>query len=205
MCGFLGHNASLGCNKCYKKFPSPSLGYVDYSGYARESWPPRNVQMHRESCRELLKETTKTGMRKAESTRGVRYSALLALPYFNPVRFTVVDVMHNLFLGTGKYVFKLWLATEILTKDSLKEIERRIRTFSVPGSVGRLPINITSNHGGYTASQWQSWITLYSPVVLKGLLPTEHFQCWLLFVRACSILSERVVKKVTSLLLIYCC
>ena len=84
---------------------------------------------------------------------------------------------------------------QILTKESLKEIERRFRTFSVPGSVGRLPINITSNHGDYTASQWQSWITLYSPVVLKGLLPTEHFQCWLLFVRACSILSERIILK----------
>jgi len=133
-------------------------------------------------------------MRKAESTLGVRYSVLLSLPYFDPVRFTVVDVMHNLFLGTGKYMFKIWLSMELLTKESLQEMERRISSFTVPNSLGRLPINISSNHGGYTSSQWQSWITLYSPVVLKGLLPNAHYQCWLLFVRACSILSRRIIK-----------
>ena len=117
---------------------------------------------------------------------------LLNLPYFDPVRFTVVDVMHNLFLGTGKYVFRLWVSMELFQHE---ELERRIRTFTVPNSVGRLPINIMSNHGGYTASQWQSWITFYSAVVLKGLLPSENYQHWLLFVRACSILSERIVQK----------
>jgi len=30
---------------------------------------------------------------------GVRWSELLRLPYFDPTRFVVVDVMHNLFLG----------------------------------------------------------------------------------------------------------
>lgn len=112
--------------------------------------------------------------------------------------------MHNLFLGTGKHMFKIWLSTELLTKESLQEIERRISTLSVPNSLERLPINISSNHGGYMASQWQSWIVLYSAVVLKWLLPDAHYQCWLLFVRACSILSRRTINMVRSLLLIYC-
>ena len=93
VCGFLGFNALLGCNKCYKKFNSPSFGQVDYSGYDRENWIPRTVQLHRQQCRDLMKETTKTGMRNAESTLGVRYSVLLSLPYFDPVRFTLVDIM----------------------------------------------------------------------------------------------------------------
>ena len=106
-------------------------------------------------------------------------------------------------------MFKLWLSMELLTKENLQEIERRISSFTVPNSLGRLPINISSNHGGYTSSQWQSWITLYSPVVLKGILPNAHYQCWLLFVRACSILSGRIIKdgEVTTadlLLLNFC-
>ena len=101
-------------------------------------------------------------------------------------------------------MFKIWLSTELLTKESLQEIERRISTLSVPNSLERLPINISSNHGGYMASQWQSCIVLYSAVVLKGLLPDAHYQCWLLFVRACSILSRRTINMVRSLLLIYC-
>ena len=45
------------------------------------------------------------------------------------------------------------------------------------------------------AAQWQSWITIYSAVVLKGILPPEHLHIWLLFVRACCILGQRIINK----------
>ena len=192
VCGFLGHNAALGCNKCLKRFPR-SGQVVDYSGYDRDSWAYRNVHLHRQQCRDVLKATTKSAMRKAESAVGLRYTCLLDLIYFDPVHFTIVDVMHNLFLGTGKHIFKLWLSLELLSKLDLANIESRIGNFSVPGSVGRLPSNISSNHGGFTANQWQSWIVLYSPVVLKGILDKQHYNCWLLFVRACSLLCGRII------------
>ena len=32
----------------------------------------------------------------------MRYSVLLDLPYFDPVRFTVIDPMHNLYLALRK-------------------------------------------------------------------------------------------------------
>ena len=59
---------------------------------------------HRCNVDQVAKETTQTGISAAESRYGIRYSVLLALPYFNAVRFTVVDVMHNLFLGTAKRI-----------------------------------------------------------------------------------------------------
>jgi len=195
VCGFLGHNVELGCNKCLKKFTSTSFGVTDFSGYNRETWTYRTGQMHREDCRKLLKETTKSGLRKSESSLGVPYSVLLSLPYFDAVRYTVVDIIHNLFLGTGKHMFKQWVSSNLLTKDHLTTIENTVKGFTVPNYIGRLPINISSNYGGYTASQWQSWIILYLPVVLKGILPNEHYQCWLLYVKACSILSRRIVSK----------
>lgn len=92
---------------------------MDYSGYDCELWIPRSGQLHREQCRKILTENIKTGRRKAESMYGVRYSTLLLLPYFDPVRFTIVDIMHNVFLGTGKYMFKLWLSLDLLTKENL--------------------------------------------------------------------------------------
>ena len=168
---------ALGCNKCLKKFSSSSFGVTDYSGYNRNAWTHRTGQKHREDCRKLLKETTKSGVRKCESSLGVRYSVLLSLPYFDPVRYTVVDVMHNMYLGTGKHMFKQWLSSDLLTKDNLTAIDKMIKSFIVPNYIGRLPINVSSNYGGYTASQWQSWITLYSPIVLKNILPIEHYRC----------------------------
>lgn len=126
----------------------------------------------------------------------VRYSILLSLLYFEPIRFTAIDPMHNLLLGTGKHCFKVWVAKGILTDTSLTEIDRRARLIKVPSEVGRLPTNISSNYGGFKADQWRAWITVYSPVVLKGILPPSHFLCWMVFVRACCILCQRILRKV---------
>ena len=105
--GFLGHCAALGCNKCMKVFSTHADGFRDYSGYDEENWQKRDGVTYRHTIDQVAKETTQTGISAAESRYGVRYSVLLALPYFDAVRFTVVDVMHNLFLGTAKRMFQL--------------------------------------------------------------------------------------------------
>ena len=204
VCGFLGHFAKLACNKCLKEFKQH-----DYSGYRREEWIVRVNGVHREQCKEILKETTKTGIQQMESKYGVRYSVLLALPYFDPVKFTVIDPMHNLFLGTGKHVFKVWVELEYLSIKVLSDIEKKLSRFRCPQDIGRIPTNIASNSGGFTADQWRYWVTIYSPIVLKGVLPDTHLRCWLLFVRACSILQARYIKTVDiesadALLLAFC-
>ena len=195
VCGFLGHNAKLGCNKCLKQFETPTLGQTNYSGFDRGNWPCRSAENHRHNVRETLIQNTKTTQRNKETELGCRYSTLLQLVYFDPVRYTVIDLMHNLYLGTGKYLFKLWVSLGFLGKTELEEIDRLLECFIVPNSIGRLPSNISSNFGGFKAAQWRSWITIFSPVVLKSLLPAEHLRCWLLFVRACSILGHRIVTK----------
>ena len=114
--GFLGHSADLGCNKCLKVFSDHVDGFRDYSDYDDENWVQRDGLMHRRHIDEIAKEKTQTGMSAAESKYGARYSVLLDLPYFDAVRFTVIDAMHNLFLGTGKRMFQLWLQNNLLTK-----------------------------------------------------------------------------------------
>ena len=44
-------------------------------------------------------------------------------------------------------------------------------------------------------TSWKKWVTVYSAVCLKDQLPKHHFQCWLLFVRACSILVKHTILK----------
>lgn len=52
---------------------------------------------------------TKQDRSKLECETGVRYTELLRLSYYQPIRFVAIDPMHNLFLGTTKHVFKaLW-------------------------------------------------------------------------------------------------
>ena len=72
---------------------------------------------------QLKNERSTSALRKAESSLGVRYSVLLSLPYFDPVRFTVVDPMHYLYLGSGKHVFKVWMD---ITLKHLEVIEEKM-------------------------------------------------------------------------------
>ena len=197
--GFLGHIAKRGCNKCLKEvdvMKMPGGGQrTDYSGFDRQTWKARTNEQHRQCCKLLSNEKTPSARLQAESNYGVRYSILLALPYFDLVTFTAVDPMHNLFLGTGKHVFKSWIQKGMLNSDQLTQIELVISKFRTPLNVGRIPANISNGHCGYTANQWANWITIYSPVVLKNILPDDHLTCWLLFVRACSLLRVNTLRR----------
>ena len=83
----------------------------------------------------------------------------------------------------------------ILTKESIDEMESRIALFNVPARVGRVPSRIGSRHGGFTAKQWKNRILIYSVVALKGLIPSSHMGCWLLFVHACKLICKPILKK----------
>ncbi|CAI8036682.1 hypothetical protein GBAR_LOCUS20531 [Geodia barretti] len=59
VCGFIGHNASLACNKGFKKFPVQFGSSTDYSGYDRSTWTLRSCSMHRRHCGEISKRLQK--------------------------------------------------------------------------------------------------------------------------------------------------
>ena len=106
LCGFKGHSAHRGCPKCFKYFPGTFSEKTDCSGFDRDSWPPRHNSSHRVQP-EMVRKASTQSKHEALAMYGVYYSCLLQLEYFDAVRFTVIDPMHNLFLGTAKHVFKL--------------------------------------------------------------------------------------------------
>ena len=195
VCGFLSHNAELGCNKCLKKFVSGFRTPTDYSGFDMEDYTLRSQEQHRRDVANILNETTKTAQQRAESKYGLRYSVLLDLMYFDPIKFVSIDVMHNLYLGSAKHCFELWIEEDILSRRDIKTIGSKMRLFHLPAEVGRIPSNISSCHGSFTADQWKNWILIYSPIVLKDVMPHDHLQCWLLFVHACRIITCNCIKQ----------
>ena len=97
-----------------------------------------------------------------EKNYGIRYSVLIELPYFNPVRYAVIDPMHNLFLDTAKHCMQYWINHDILSKDNLNLVEQRVSSLVAPRSVGRLPAKITSGFAGFSADQWRNWTISFS-------------------------------------------
>ena len=150
------------------------------------------MDQHRKDANDYLGAKTSSQLL---SKNGVRYSLLLELPYLDIVKFHTIDPMHNMLLGTAKHVIKTWIKNEIITPQKLQIIEERVSQIQSPYDVGRLPLKISSTFTGFTANQWLNWTLIYSVIALKGLLPQTHYNCWLLYVRACSILCTKLVKK----------
>ena len=87
-----------------------------FSGFYKESWPPRNLSDHQKHAHEHLVAPTKA-KNSIEKMHGIRYSCLLQLPYWDPVKFSAVDPMHNLFLGTAKHLMHVWFHQNMITKN----------------------------------------------------------------------------------------
>ena len=192
--GFVGHSAYHACSRCLKPFPTAAFGEKpDYSGFDRSVWPPRTLESHvthanRHKCAKTQKE------RKAiERESGCRYSVLLELPYYDIVRFCVIDPMHNILLGTAKHMLTLWKSSGIIDDSHFKDIQDKVDTFVTPTDIGRIPGKIASGFSSFTAEQWRNWTLIYSLCSLKDILPYRHYDCWLLFVKSTSLLYRRSI------------
>ena len=175
-------------------FPTQHFGEkADYTGTDRETWPCRSLDTHKHFATIHREARTKAEQKAIEREYGCRYSVLLVLPYFDVIKYTVVDPMHNLLLGTAKHMLNVWVSKELVSKAHFLIIQQTVDSFTAPSDVGRIPSKIASGFSGFTAEQWRNWTLIYSLCSLKGILPHRDYDCWLLFVKAVSILCQRQV------------
>lgn len=190
--GFLGHSAKKGCHRCAIEFKG-TVGTMDYGNFDRDAWPKRTYESHIDQVRQIKVAKTKGDREMLERRFGTRYSVLLELPYFDPIRMSIVDPMHNLFLGTAKHMLKLWKEKDIIKSEHFKEIQGKIDAFVCPSDIGRIPFKIESGFAAFTADQLKNWVILYSMYCLKNILPDDHLKCWQSFVLGCKILCSKFI------------
>ena len=147
------------------------------------------------NCEEIKGATCKRSLENLEAKYGVRYSVLIGLPSFEPIRFPVINVMHNLLLGTPKHVIKCGKKRQLLNHQDLLLIQQHSELLSFPYDIGRSPCKIASRFSGFKADQWHVWTTVSSPIVLKGILPNNDLSCWLLFINVCRLLITRIITS----------
>ena len=210
-CGFLSYTANLGCSRCYCEFGTGVFGKMDYSGFQRNTWVKRTNKKHRDDIKIIIACSTKTERQRKESMFGCRYSSLLQLPYFDPVRMLIIDPMHNLYLGTAKHIScQIWVGRGIIDSASVAKVNERIRALLVPPTVrfNRLP-DCMQYPASLTAEQWMLWVNYYSIYCLYEIISSEQLECWRHFVLASRILCKRKlstddIKIADALLLRFC-
>lgn len=92
--GFMGHSAK----EFFCSFCTLSRAAITQI----EDLTPRSLENHLRDAITHRDAPTPAARAAILSETGVRWSELLRLPYWNPIEFTVVDSMHNLFLGNMK-------------------------------------------------------------------------------------------------------
>lgn len=160
--GFVGHSAFKACSKCLKSFPTCSFGSKpDYSGFERNLWTKRELKDHKEQGMKWKHAKTLVERTRIERTYGVRSTELLRLPYFDTIRYCVIDPMHNILLGSSKHITGLWKNLGLVKDGDNERIQALVDKFVTPTDVGRIPYKIASGFSSFTADQWKNWIVIF--------------------------------------------
>lgn len=122
VCGFTGIRSFYACHKCDRKFEALQTDprQRNFSGFDFGSWVPRKKEANALQAKTWKNAATQAERNTLERQNGTRWSELHRLAYFDIVRCTVIDPMHNLYAGTAKRMVELWQRkTDDVTKGFL--------------------------------------------------------------------------------------
>ncbi|EIE82993.1 hypothetical protein RO3G_09601 [Rhizopus delemar RA 99-880] len=141
--GFMGQSAHKACNKCSTVFPRISTGAnsskPDFSNFDDEHWVMRDSTQQRREAYDWLNATHITQQKALQTSTGSKWSELHRLCYFDVVRLTTVDPMHNLFLGTPKRMIEVWESRGLLTVNDFKAMADESNSILIPSQYCKIP------------------------------------------------------------------
>ena len=120
-------------------------------------------------------------------------SWLSFFPKFDIVEGIAIDYMHGVLLGVQKLLVSLWFSDTHKGKsfnncDKLCDVDKRLLSIKPTLNISRLPRSIQNDLKYWKASEFRSFLLYYGAPVMSGILDTERFCHFLLFVNAIFIL-----------------
>jgi hypothetical protein len=196
VCGYV--SALVSCHRC-KKHANYENQTHNFAGIDDiDKWfISRDPALHRQDALGWRRCNSNAARDRFTKLTGVRWSELLRLPYFDPVRFIIIDPMHCLFLGIARWIVKrIWIDEGVLNSSDLSNIQKKMNEFQLPSDIGRIPNKVDCGEGfsNFTADQWRIFFTVYTTVSLWDYLPVKDRMILTHFVRICSILVNRIVE-----------
>ena len=109
ICGHV--SALVSCHRCEKHANYENRKHNFAGMDDMDEWfIPRNPNEHCQNALGWRRCNSDAARKRFVKQTGVRWSELLRLPYFNPIRSTIIDPMHCLFLGITRWIIKqIWV------------------------------------------------------------------------------------------------
>ncbi|OAD66773.1 hypothetical protein PHYBLDRAFT_152043 [Phycomyces blakesleeanus NRRL 1555(-)] len=184
--GFTGFASTNACHVCKHHFTVVAgTSKINYSGFNHENWVSQTKEENATEAEMWFCAESDAERAVLEKQHGTHFSELHCLYYFDPVRCTIVDPMHNLFLGTAKRMISVWKDLRYLPTAVLIRMQHLANGILVPPGYAVLSTKIESGFPYTKADEWRSWCLIYSLVVLKDALPEDDYKNWTLFVKTC--------------------
>jgi len=92
------------CHRCEKRANYENRQH-NFAG-ANNIIIAQNLDNHRQNALKWRQCKSQAARQRFVKETGVRWTELLRLPYFDPIRFTIIDPMHCLFLGIARWIIK---------------------------------------------------------------------------------------------------
>jgi hypothetical protein len=124
LCGHI--SASVSCHRCYKR-ANIKGSKLNFGGFdnMNDWFVERDLEEHRQHAEGWRLCKSQEERKRHVSSTFVRWTELLRLPYFNPIRHLIVDLMHCLFLRIAHWIIKkLWIDGGKITKYDLEKMEK---------------------------------------------------------------------------------
>ncbi|KLO04848.1 hypothetical protein SCHPADRAFT_789604, partial [Schizopora paradoxa] len=91
-----------------------------------DSWKTRKVEDFKRHAKEWKDTISVTGRKNLFKEHGVRWSAFLALPYWNPLEAVIIDGMHDIFLGICAFHCRMFLEMDVQYLGERKKKQKQI-------------------------------------------------------------------------------
>jgi len=190
------YNGEYGCTDCYHTGLQIPKGkgtvrvYRHLDGVARRS---------SEETNQFAKAATAL-KKKPFHVMGIKGETILSyVPGFDIIDGLIVDYMHACILGTMRQFAKLWFNSKYHEKEfylghAKEEVNKRLKLLKPPFYFSRPPRSLEEMKF-WKGHEFYLWGLIYSPAVLKGILPTKFLRHWLLFIEALFLLTQESIAK----------
>ncbi|XP_016531947.1 uncharacterized protein LOC103144942 isoform X1 [Poecilia formosa] len=194
---FQPFSSEFGCGFCYHKGELVQKG----RGYTRVY--PVQVDgcdlRHMAETEQLAIVVIENGYPQGQM--GVKgHSPLLLLPSFDVVKGFIPDYMHCVCLGVVPEFVNLWLDPLYgrkrfhLSPQSLKNLDKALSAIQPPDEIRQRPRRL-SERMHWEASEWRAFALLYSPVILRKILPNLYYKHWMLLISSLHILLSQFATQ----------
>ena len=145
---------------------------------------------------EYAKKATTSG----KPLQGVKGASILSLlPNFDIIRSFIPDYMHCVLLGVVRQFITIW--TESCNRNKpycIKDtavVDQLLKLIRVPDEINRLPRSL-ADRKFWKATEFRSFLLIYSPVILLDVLPKKFYAHWLLLSNGIRLLFQDTVTPV---------